>query len=244
LAIAMHRDFRHTQGLCMDAGPYVTALEYACKVRAQLTGKPAPALFKAAPDDLNTPAGEAAMIGDDVEADVAGAQAVGMQGILCARGSTVPATRLAARCPPRRRRGLARRGRGAAARARLTRVGVPPTPRGPGWVAPAALAHRSEPGGPARGRGTSRMAMGVEGGARLRQALRDRGPGAALAARWTVRSMAGPGFASGGIMPIGFARPSTVSLTPDPTATTTESGSRRPPAARPAGACGSHEDTP
>ena len=89
-AIAMNRYFRAAEGLCMDAGPYVAALEYACKVRAELTGKPAPAIFRAALDDLHTPPDQAVMIGDDIESDVAGAQAMGLQGILVRTGKYRP----------------------------------------------------------------------------------------------------------------------------------------------------------
>jgi ribonucleotide monophosphatase NagD (HAD superfamily) len=38
------------------------------------------------------PAGEVAMIGDDVEADIAGAMAIGLAGLLVRTGNTQPAT--------------------------------------------------------------------------------------------------------------------------------------------------------
>jgi HAD superfamily hydrolase (TIGR01458 family) len=90
IAIARNRYFRAGDGLCLDAGPYVAALEYACDVRAELTGKPAAAIFRAALDDLQTLPDEAAMIGDDLESDILGAQAVGLQGILVRTGKYRP----------------------------------------------------------------------------------------------------------------------------------------------------------
>ena len=90
IAIARNRYFRAADGLCLDAGPYVAALEYAAGVRAELTGKPAPAIFRAALDDLETRPDQAAMIGDDIESDILGAQAIGLRGILVRTGKYRP----------------------------------------------------------------------------------------------------------------------------------------------------------
>lgn len=49
--------------------------------------KPHPAIFQAALELMRVPAAEAAMVGDSLAHDVAGARAVGMRGILLARGS-------------------------------------------------------------------------------------------------------------------------------------------------------------
>ncbi len=48
--------------------------------------KPHPAIFRAALDLMQVPASEAAMVGDSLAHDVAGAREVGMRGILLARG--------------------------------------------------------------------------------------------------------------------------------------------------------------
>lgn len=90
IAIARNRYFRAAEGLCLDAGPYVAALEYAADIRAELTGKPAPALFRAALDDLHTTPEQAAMIGDDLECDALGAQAIGLRGVLVRTGKYRP----------------------------------------------------------------------------------------------------------------------------------------------------------
>lgn len=86
LAIATNRYFREADGLSLDAGPFVAALEYAAQVEAILFGKPAPAFFQAVLADLGTSPAETLMIGDDVEADVNGALSLGVQATLVRTG--------------------------------------------------------------------------------------------------------------------------------------------------------------
>lgn len=86
LALAMNRYFRETDGLSLDAGPFVTALEYASGASALLFGKPSPAFFRAAVAPLGCKPAEVIMVGDDVEADVNGAIAAGLGGILVRTG--------------------------------------------------------------------------------------------------------------------------------------------------------------
>src|SRR5262245_40335224 len=86
LALAMNRYFRETDGLSLDAGPFVAALEYASGRKATLFGKPAPALFHAAMDRFGCKPADVIMIGDDVEADVNGAIATGLGGMLVRTG--------------------------------------------------------------------------------------------------------------------------------------------------------------
>jgi len=90
LALAANRYFRDADGLSLDAGPFVTALEHASGARALLFGKPAPEFFRAAIDSFGCPSSEVVMIGDDVEADVNGAIAVGLAGILVRTGKYRP----------------------------------------------------------------------------------------------------------------------------------------------------------
>lgn len=78
LALAVNRVFRDADGaLSLDAGAFVHALEYASGVQAQVFGKPAPGFFGAAAADMGLTLGEVAMVGDDAEADVAGALSAG-----------------------------------------------------------------------------------------------------------------------------------------------------------------------
>jgi HAD superfamily hydrolase (TIGR01458 family) len=79
LALAANRVFRDADGaLSMDAGAFVRALEYASGTEARLFGKPAPAFFAAAAASMGADLGRTTMIGDDAEADIAGARAAGV----------------------------------------------------------------------------------------------------------------------------------------------------------------------
>lgn len=79
LALARNRAFKDADGnMSLDAGPFVAALEYASLKKAILLGKPAPAFFETALASMGCRAGEAAMVGDDAESDVAGALEAGL----------------------------------------------------------------------------------------------------------------------------------------------------------------------
>ena len=86
--IALHkgRYWQWEAGLQLDIGAFVTGLEYSTEKTATVIGKPSPSFFKLALDDLELPAHEVAMVGDDIEADVGGAQAMGLKGILVKTG--------------------------------------------------------------------------------------------------------------------------------------------------------------
>lgn len=86
LAIAANRYFKDSDGLSLDAGPFVVALEYAAAVKAELFGKPAAGFYDVAVADMGKERGETLMIGDDVEADVNGALALGLQAVLVKTG--------------------------------------------------------------------------------------------------------------------------------------------------------------
>jgi HAD superfamily hydrolase (TIGR01458 family) len=86
LALARNRSFKDEDGeLSLDTGAFVTALEYATQREAVLLGKPAPDFFQAALATLACDGKEAVMVGDDVEADVAGAIAAGLGSALLVR---------------------------------------------------------------------------------------------------------------------------------------------------------------
>lgn len=86
--VALHkkRMWRTEEGLFLDAGPFVVALEYASESGAVVVGKPSPAYFNMVLEDLGLPAERVAVIGDDMEIDVRGAQFMGMQGWLMKTG--------------------------------------------------------------------------------------------------------------------------------------------------------------
>jgi HAD superfamily hydrolase (TIGR01458 family) len=90
LALAANRYFRDADGLSLDAGPFVAALEYASGAKARLFGKPAAEFFRSAAAPLRCLPHEIVMIGDDVEADVNGAIAAGFAGMLVRTGKYRP----------------------------------------------------------------------------------------------------------------------------------------------------------
>lgn len=106
LLVAFQKDryWLGATGLELDAGPYVAAIEYATGKEAIVCGKPTPEFYLAALAELGgsavrgfggrsagePPNGRTAdppvMIGDDLWADVAGAQQAGLQGWLVKTG--------------------------------------------------------------------------------------------------------------------------------------------------------------
>ena len=86
VALQKNRYWRRGDGLALDAGPFVAALEYAVGRDAVVVGKPSVDFFALAASSLGVPAGGVTVIGDDVEADGGGAQAAGMRGVLVRTG--------------------------------------------------------------------------------------------------------------------------------------------------------------
>ena len=86
IALQKNRYWETSEGLSLDAGPFVSALEYATGCEAEVVGKPSPAFFELALGELGVSADRAAMVGDDVEADVGGALDAGLAGILVRTG--------------------------------------------------------------------------------------------------------------------------------------------------------------
>ena len=81
VALQKNRYWQKQSGLSLDAGPFVTALEYASGNKATVVGKPERAFFEAALHELGLEASDVAMVGDDAEADMAGAKAAGLLGV-------------------------------------------------------------------------------------------------------------------------------------------------------------------
>ncbi len=86
--LAMHTNmyWRTANGLQLDSGPFVRALEIATGKQAIVLGKPDHAFFEQALLSLNVQPQDAIMVGDDIENDIAGAQRAGMRGILVYTG--------------------------------------------------------------------------------------------------------------------------------------------------------------
>ena len=90
LALARNRYFMESVGISLDMGAYVVGLEYATGKTALTLGKPSLTFFETALGIVGCKASEAAMIGDDVEADVNGSIAAGLKGILVRTGKYRP----------------------------------------------------------------------------------------------------------------------------------------------------------
>jgi len=86
VALGMTRYWRAEDGLRLDAGAFVRALEYAAGRTAVVTGKPDPTFYGIAVEALGVPADHVVMVGDDIRTDIAGAQRAGLTGVLVRTG--------------------------------------------------------------------------------------------------------------------------------------------------------------
>ncbi len=86
LALHKQRFWQTGEGLKIDIGAFITALEYASGKEATVIGKPEPLFFQTALEEIGVPAERAIMIGDDVLSDVGGAQKAGLRGVLVKTG--------------------------------------------------------------------------------------------------------------------------------------------------------------
>jgi HAD superfamily hydrolase (TIGR01458 family) len=85
-----NRWWQTKHGPLLDAGAFVAGLEYAADTEAIVLGKPSTAYFEAALEALDADANMTWMVGDDIEADIGGAQAHGMKTILVRTGKFRP----------------------------------------------------------------------------------------------------------------------------------------------------------
>jgi HAD superfamily hydrolase (TIGR01458 family) len=86
VALGMTRYWRAPDGLRLDAGAFVGALEYATGRNAVVMGKPDPEFYRLAVRSLGTTESEVVMVGDDIRTDVGGAQEAGLSGVLVRTG--------------------------------------------------------------------------------------------------------------------------------------------------------------
>jgi len=91
------RTFPAPEGPCPGTGPIVAALEYATGATARSVGKPDPQMFLTALDRLGD--GRTLVIGDRLDADLAGAAAAGLDGAIVLTGVTTPEAAAAAADP-------------------------------------------------------------------------------------------------------------------------------------------------
>ena len=90
IGLGRTRYWKGPEGLQLDVGPVLAALEYATGTSARVFGKPDPAFFAALVDHLDAPAHIVAMVGDDIVSDVGAAMDAGMTGVLVRTGKFRP----------------------------------------------------------------------------------------------------------------------------------------------------------
>jgi HAD superfamily hydrolase (TIGR01458 family) len=86
IALQKNRYWLRADGLSLDVGPFVAALEYATGREAYVVGKPAQGFFEQVLADLRVAPEGAAMVGDDIESDIGGALRAGLATILVRTG--------------------------------------------------------------------------------------------------------------------------------------------------------------
>ncbi|MBN1665665.1 MAG: HAD-IIA family hydrolase [Anaerolineales bacterium] len=84
------RTFPTPEGLVPGAGSLLALLEAATDVQPEVIGKPNPAMYRVALEKLGTQPPETLVIGDRLETDIAGAQALGCPTALVLSGVTSP----------------------------------------------------------------------------------------------------------------------------------------------------------
>jgi HAD superfamily hydrolase (TIGR01458 family) len=86
IALQKNRYWMRADGLSLDVGPFVAAIEYATGREAYVVGKPARGFFEQVLAGIGVDAARAVMVGDDLESDIGGALAAGLRAILVQTG--------------------------------------------------------------------------------------------------------------------------------------------------------------
>jgi len=86
--VAMHKNryWVAADGLTLDLGAFISALEYASNRSATIIGKPDENLFKLAVRSWNVSKNKIYVVGDDFDGDICGAKNAGMKSILVKTG--------------------------------------------------------------------------------------------------------------------------------------------------------------
>jgi len=85
-----NRWWQTSRGPLLDSGCFAAGLEYAADTEAHVVGKPSRAYFAAALEVLDADPERTWMVGDDIEADIAGAQPFGLKTALVRTGKFRP----------------------------------------------------------------------------------------------------------------------------------------------------------
>jgi len=86
LALHKNRFWQKPEGMVLDLGAYVAAIEYATGKSAKVLGKPSDSFFHTICESLNVRREDALMVGDDIESDIGGALDAGLKTALVKTG--------------------------------------------------------------------------------------------------------------------------------------------------------------
>lgn len=86
LALHKNRFWQKPDGLHLDLGVFVAAIEYATGCEATVLGKPSQAFFHGICQELAILPENTLMIGDDIESDIGGAKRAGLKTVLVQTG--------------------------------------------------------------------------------------------------------------------------------------------------------------
>ncbi|MBN1900029.1 TIGR01458 family HAD-type hydrolase [Candidatus Sumerlaeota bacterium] len=86
MALHKGRYWIEETGLHVDIGVFIAGLEYVSGKEALVMGKPSPDFFNLALEDIKLEPRQVAMVGDDILADISGAQRMGINGVLVLSG--------------------------------------------------------------------------------------------------------------------------------------------------------------
>jgi HAD superfamily hydrolase (TIGR01458 family) len=86
IALQKNRYWMRADGISLDVGPFVAAIEFATGTEAYVVGKPAQGFFGQVLAELGVGAAAAAMVGDDIESDIGGSLSAGLTAILVRTG--------------------------------------------------------------------------------------------------------------------------------------------------------------
>jgi HAD superfamily hydrolase (TIGR01458 family) len=89
VACQCNRSWQEADGLSLDAGAFVIALEYAARTEAVVVGKPSAAFYGSALPEGHSRT-TTLMVGDDIEGDVLGALDAGLRAALVLTGKARP----------------------------------------------------------------------------------------------------------------------------------------------------------
>ena len=86
IALQKNRYWMRADGLSLDVGPFVAAIEFATGRDAYVVGKPSRGFFDQVLIGVGVSANAAVMIGDDIESDIDGALRAGLAAVLVRTG--------------------------------------------------------------------------------------------------------------------------------------------------------------